>query len=475
MERPLRPSALHRHAAVAIALAVAPLAGCRTYEAKPIDLAAMHREFLDRIPEAIEVAASAGGLDGQAHRSPVDASDGLSLAEAEAVALLLNADLRLARSAAGVSEAQAAHAGLWPDPVLGLEWTRLLESALNPNELFGSVALTIPISGRLEAEKRRLGAAHAAELARVAAMEWEVRIRLRREWGEWAAAAGLRGSAAEFLAQAESLLEVVDAMERLGELSRVEARLLRLERLQASAQLDRFAAAEEQSRLAILRTLGLPPQASIELLPEGPASAMGLASLDPGDLDRLRASPRLAVAMAAYEVAERALEQEIRAQLPDLGLVPGYGTQDGLRQFTLGVFLPIPIFSGNRQAIESALAARESARREVERMLEGLLADAASAEADLRSRARQRAIVERELVPLVEVQYAEARELARLGEVDMLILLDSLGRLHEARVRLIEARRDERLAGLALEAIAGPPLRGPLPDPEPLPATATEP
>ncbi|MGA0175079.1 MAG: TolC family protein, partial [Phycisphaerales bacterium] len=332
-------------------LAGLALAGCRTYEAKPIDLASSRATFLERTPDRPEIAEFARRLSQPADQTSFDPADGLSLAEAEAVCLFFNVDLRIARAEAGVAEANAANAGLWPDPVFGLEWTRLLESSLNPNELFGSIAFTIPISGRLEVEKERLGAAHAQALAAVAAAEWAARIELRRRWSEWTAASALLASTAGFVERAEALLSVVDTMQSLGELSRVEARLFRLERVKAAAQLDRFAAIERETRLEILRLLGLPPASEAELVPMALGSVDGSILATDADSEAIRRSPRLAVAVAAYEVAEKTLEESIRAQIPDLGLTPGYGTQDGIRQFTLGAYLPIPIFNGNRQAI----------------------------------------------------------------------------------------------------------------------------
>jgi cobalt-zinc-cadmium efflux system outer membrane protein len=450
------------------------LTGCRTYEAKPIDLASSRATFLERTPDRPEIAEFARRLSQPADQTSFDPADGLSLAEAEAVCLFFNVDLRIARAEAGVAEANAANAGLWPDPVFGLEWTRLLDSSLNPNELFGSIAFTIPISGRLEVEKERLGAAHAQTLAAVAAAEWAARIELRRRWSEWTAEAALLASTAGFVERAEALLSVVDTMQSLGELSRVEARLFRLERVKAAAQLDRFAAIERETRLEILRLLGLPPASDAFLVPAPLGGDEPSRDVEDADAESIRRSPRLAVAVAAYEVAEKTLEEAIRAQIPDVGLTPGYGTQDGIRQFTLGAYLPIPIFSGNRQAIESALAAREVARLVVEREIESIVAEAASARTELESLARQRAIVEDELVPLVELQYAETRELARLGEVDTLILLDGLKQQHEATLRLVEVLRDERLAAIALEAVAGPPIVEPAASPEPIPTTGAE-
>ena len=461
--RPGRPSR-GVFALTATAVASLHLVGCRTYEPAPIEVSALREAFLARTPDAPEVASFAAALaapegDG-AMEDSFDPSDGIDLAEAEPIALFLNPRLRERRAAAGVAEANAENAGLWPDPVVGLEFTRIIDSTVEPNELFGSVAFTIPISGRLEVEKERLGRAHAAELLRVAAMEWEVVSALRAAWSEWTAHRVLLEEATAFRAQIDSLLEVVDAMESLGELSRVEGRLFRLERAKIDARLERLASLVEESRLAVLRIMGLPPASDAVLLLGGwttlPSDAE-VAESDPSDA-ALAASPAVAIALAEHEVAEKALEQEIRTQIPDLGVIPGYGTQDGLEQFTLGLALPIPIFNGNRQAIEAAFAARELARIAVARAVEEILADLAIARVDIRSIARERAIVERDLVPLVDLQYAEARELARLGEVDTLILLDSLKQQHEAKVRLVEVRRDEVLAVVDLQALIGPPV-----------------
>jgi hypothetical protein len=61
-----------------------------------------------------------------------------------------------------------------------------------------------------------------------------------------------------------------------------------------------------------------------------------------------------------------------------------------------------------------------------------------------------------EIVPLVDAQYTDAREVARLGEVNSLVLLESHARQHEAKVGLIEAARDEALAAIDLEELIGP-------------------
>jgi outer membrane protein TolC len=69
-----------------------------------------------------------------------------------------------------------------------------------------------------------------------------------------------------------------------------------------------------------------------------------------------------------------------------------------------------------------------------------------------------RMLVEDELLRLAEAQYAESRELARLGEVNVLGLLTGLGQLLDARQRLVEARRDESLASIEVREAIGTPV-----------------
>jgi len=60
------------------------------------------------------------------------------------------------------------------------------------------------------------------------------------------------------------------------------------------------------------------------------------------------------------------------------------------------------------------------------------------------------------IVPLVDAQYVDARQVARLGEVNTLVLLESLTRLQAAKVGLVEAARDEAIAAIDLDEIFGP-------------------
>jgi outer membrane protein TolC len=168
-------------------------------------------------------------------------------------------------------------------------------------------------------------------------------------------------------------------------------------------------------------------------------------------------NPAVLVARADYETAERTLEEEIRKQWPDLDLAPGYGEQDGDREFVLGIGVVLPVLNGNRAGIAMAEAKREAARGRAESELRRVLGALLAAEERLAQSVGRREALEKTLVPLVEAQYAETREVARLGEVKTLVLLESLKQQLEVRNEVTAARREEALAAIDVDELLGPP------------------
>lgn len=472
-----RAASLWRSAGIAL---LAAASGCQTYTPQPLNLSAHREAFIARTPESPEVREFAQTLSDSEGLAPdtFDPSDGITLVEAEAIALVLNAELRIARLRAGVTQAGAANAGLWEDPTIGVDITRILESTAHPWKVFSAVGFTLPISGRLEIEKALAGIEHAADLARVAEREWQVRMELRRAWADWSSLAAQLKTTREFLERVDQILVIVDLMERAGELARTEARLFRVEHATKALELATLEAQNAEWGLRIRQLMGLAPEADIRMIAGG---GVGRQETDvAGDSreplhDRLmRASPLLLVEATEYQVAERALELEVRKQYPDLQIGPGYGNEDGQNQFLLGLSLPLPVLNGNRRAIAEAAANRDLARASAESTLERLITDLAAAEVQVRVAELRRRTLEEAIVPMVDAQYADAREVARLGEVNTLVLLESLKRQQEAKIALIQARRDQILAAIRVEEILGPVKRAEM-NPEPSDAVGATP
>lgn len=465
-----------RTAGLTAVMMTAVSGGCQSYQPKPIDTVAHRAAFLSRTPEAPEVAEFARGLAAANPNDPItfDPADGLTLSEGEAVALVFNRDLRLARLRAGVSAAAAQYAGLWEDPVLSTDLTRIIQSTEYPWKVFATVGFTIPLSGRLEVEKKRATDQHQADIVRAWAQEWGTRAELKRRWVAWSSARERATVTKEFLERLDQIVGIVDRIAEAGEMTRVESRLFRVEHATRAAELAALESEAGQGELAVKALLGLPPSASIALSP-----ALTLSdTTSPSVQDVIEPTDRnvgLAVARAEYVIAERSLELEIRKQYPDLTIGPGFGREDGQDQLLLGLSIPLPFLNRNRQGIATAIAERELTRASYEATYEQIAGDLAEAILRRRTATSQRETFERDVVPLVDEQYADARRIAELGEVNTLVLLETLTRQLEAKVRLIEARAAESLALIRLEELIGPAAEPLAPSTAPSPQQGAKP
>ena len=444
------PPGRHRRRAILASLSLLwalSQGACQKYERRPLDLDRHRGDFLSRLtpPDgpAGDDTSSPGGFE---------VSDGLSLAEAEVVALVYNADLRVARLEAGVAKATAEETGRWDDPTIGVDVTRVLRGGPNPWKVLTNIGLTLPISGRLRIEQERAGLEHAAQVARVAEAEWRTRMSLRRAWAHWSSLHETAEADRGFIERLDRVLTAVDALERANEITRAEARLFRIERAQAAASLSATMAQRQQADLDVRHLMGVAPTAAVAMRPEWPAHAE--RDVPPEAL--AQTSPALLAARAEYEVAERSLELEVRKQYPDLFVAPGFGREDGDDQVLLNLLSPVPIVNANRRGIAEARANREAVRARAEGRLEDVISRLAAARARAAASAERRRLMETEVLPLVEAQLEDARRTAELGEVDVLVLLESLRRQADARRRAIEARLDETRALIDCLELTGP-------------------
>lgn len=461
--------------ALLLAGAVAGLAGCQSYERKPLYLDATRAAWLTRSPADSSVREFAAALDRAelgTGTGGFDPLDGLTLAEAEAVTLVFNPDLRQARLESNVTRATAAHAGLWQDPVLGVDLERIVSGAggANPWVAGSTIGITIPISGRLEAEKARAGADLAAELDRVAAKEWAIRSALRELWVEWSAARVRAEVAEELIARLRDVVSLADWQEKAGSMTRVDARLFRVELAGREADLIATTARVKELELHLRAMLGLAPETSLTLVPTVTFAARTT------DVDQLRpllesANPELTAVRTQYEVSEQSLRTEVRKQYPDLTIGPGYGTDQGDNRVLLGLSLPIPLWNRNQQGVAQASAQREVARGRFETTYEHLSSKLAIALTRFESGKAQRAMVESSVVPLADEQEADVRRVAALGRVDPLLLLESLKTQYAAKVRLVDARASESIGAVRLDELIGPPIHKPIQTSDPAAAS----
>jgi hypothetical protein len=137
-------------------------------------------------------------------------------------------------------------------------------------------------------------------------------------------------------------------------------------------------------------------------------------------------------------------------------LTPGFASDEGVARVLLGLAAAPPLFDGNRRGIAEAqarrVALREAYAAETATVYGALgagLARAAQA-ASLRVRLAEAAA-------LADEQATDLRRTAEAGRFDPVAILESLNRVHDIRLRLIEARLAEAEASFDVDAAVGPP------------------
>lgn len=450
-------SAIRRAAVHGVGMTTLLLAGCAGYERRDLDVNATREAWLARTADNESVLAFAKKLSEQEHVTNFDPHDGLTLAEGEVVALVFNPDLRIARLEANVAKAGEMFAGLWEDPVLGVDMERVVRGAegANPWVVGGTVELTLPLSGRLDAAKSHASAVARAELDRVAAKEWATRAALRELWLEWSAAQHRAEVGKETVERSREVSDIAELQKNAGVMSRTDARLFAVELASKDADLIGLNAHAKELELQVRAMMGLPASDTTELV-----ASLVLESTEL-DEDALRAqieatNPELAAVRAQYEVAEQALRTEVRKQYPDLVIGPGLATDRGDDRVLLGIRLPLSLWNRNQKGVAEADAKRETARGLFDTTYEQLASRLAIALLRFRAGREQREAIERSVVPLADDQLADVRKIAELGRVEPLMLLEAIKTQHEARIRLIDARLAEAVGMARVRELIGP-------------------
>jgi len=417
-----------RHVAppcVAVCLLILALAvgGCARYRPMALDPSELQR--------ALE------------RRSPVAADQGLTLGQAEALCLSFNPALRLARWQARAVMAAERGAGLWDDPVLEGDILRIVGGGADSWITGGLLSLSIPISGRLNAERARAASESEVALLQAWQAEQEALRELRGAWATWEEATASLGAVGESTAALEDLVRLVDRLADAGEVRLSEAAAFRTALAQRRIDAEKRRAEVRVAGLKIIALLGLPSESAVLLARDRTQVEEKSELPSSPTLEEVAARhPEALVRLGEYEVAERSLKLEIRKQFPDIEFGPAFGREEGSNRFGVGFSIPLPVLNGNSGAIGEAEAARQVARAAWEQAIQRGLSDAAIARIHWDEAATRASSIRETLVPLADAQWNEAQRLAQLGEFDALLLLAAIESHEGARLAQAEALRD---------------------------------
>jgi len=440
-------------------LAGAVAAGCQSYSADPVDLAAHAAAFAQRIPDGAAIREFAERLRSRdPSLQPFDLADGLDLQEARCVALLFHPELRALRLRADVARVGAEQAGLWDDPTLSADFARILESVPHPWVVGGSIGLTLPITGRPGLEKELAESQHAQALVEARVAEARVLRDLDFAWARWSTSRLAADQLEDLVGRLTELETVAKQLATTQLITSVEARTFTLERTGREVQLVRARSLVAAEEIGLKQLLGLPPERAIAFVP---ATTIPLHVADPA-LRRagLTDSPRTALARRAHDVADRRFALAIRKQWPELTLLPGFQEEDAQPRAALGFSLPLPLWNANSREVAETRMERARAAEALRGSLETVTQDLALAEVRHDAAVTQRRLVDTQLIPLAEQQLTDGRHLVELGKLDTLLILDALTRAYAAKTLAIDTALAEAEAVIEINSLFWPTLTG---------------
>lgn len=412
------------------------LPACVSYQPAPVDLAKREAAWPQR---ERDLPAAPGAA--------------LTAAQVEACVLRFNPSLRQARAEAGVAAAFSKESGRWDDPSLSVSVLGNLKGGADPWMVDGGLGVTIPLSGRLDVQKKLAARELSEAQARVLAAENDAVKEARLALARLAAAQAAKAALDAHLPKLDDLRTRAERLAEIGETRPVEARAVALAAADLRAQRAGLEADIQNGRLLLLELMGLRPEAPVALPAFTDGAPRAGAPVTPETLAR---HPRLIAEQAAHAVAEEQLHLETRRQYPDLTLGPAVNEQGGQTSVGLGLGLPLPAWNRNQQAIAKAKAQRDAAAVKLETTHQGLRHELAQALAAWRSAGEVLRVLDAEARPLLDLQDAQMRRLVQAGEVDPIRLLEVFEKRIELELRLVEAQKTLREAGIRLRALEEP-------------------
>lgn len=449
-----------KHRLMVLAFVTVSIAGCATYEPKPLDT---RIDF----PKTARLTADPATFALPALRTHVfDPRDGLDRDEVAMLAVANNPQLKVARDQAGEAHAQAFAAGLLPDPQVSLSRDFPTNggpgntSAFNLGVNFNLTALLLRSSSRAAAG----GEARRADLE-LLWQEWQTANQARlvfvRVTTLEKARAILTRERALFVSRYAHSQAALAAGNR--SLDAVSADLAALQAVsQRGNDLDRQVL---RARHDLNALLGLDPEAVLTLNDTAeipPIDAAQIEKMLPGLANR---RPDLLALQWGYHAQEARLRQAVLAQFPplDLGLTRA---RDTSALFTQGFVLnfALPLLNRNQGPIAQEKATRERLHDEFRLRLAAAYAEVRQLLDDGRIMNRQLTEIRRGLVDTTHTaKNAEAAFAAgNLNETSYVQLSAAAADKRLEALTLNEALTEQRIA---LEILLGAEIPGGAPKP----------
>ena len=422
------------------------LAGCVSYEPRPLDAAATVRE-----------------IDQRRSTPPSETpSSAVTFGQAAAWRGALGPDILEAVSRYETALARARVPTPIPNPMLELGPTYGFGSDIDTRRVggFGALGITLPLGGRLQRtdDLDRV----RAEVARVdgVARHRELFLQLRARWIEAIAAQRQAEAQVTLEEAAATSLHLMKRRVEAGSATAVDVALFELELGRRRTEKLQGAAAVTRSLFRLSELVGVNHE-SLQPLD----LSLPTATDDEHTLQQLKQRlvthhPELARLRARYEEAEAQLRLEVSKQYPDLVLGPNVDKDTGESKTVLGLALgiPLPFFDRNQKAIAEAEHRREEVRVRYEAEASRALAKLEQTCHELRLRTAEHEALRTDVLPAARRGVELARAATQAGPGDVLKTLAAERSFGVIQLEVTRAELAVLTAWAELEGAVGMPL-----------------
>ncbi|HEV8335697.1 MAG TPA: TolC family protein [Candidatus Polarisedimenticolia bacterium] len=348
------------------------------------------------------------------------------------------------------AQAEVRASGLWPNPEVFVS----REEALGTVDRFATLALPLPLTGRLSLERSAARSALKATEARTRLARVRlVRARVREAFLELLVSQARSSSLATGFSRLSELVEVLRAREKEGEASGFDRMRAERERAEFQADLLESQGQVVRPRAELAALVGLPSES---LVAEGNVeTAPSLPSLEEARVAVATRGDLLALD-AETERTDYLARAARRRAIPEPSLTLGAKTTEVANEADTGsvaaISIPIPLFDHGQGSRAIARAEGALLRSQREALSRQALAEA---EAALAQAAARREAAESYAAADADELIRIARAAYDVGEMRILELLDAYRTAIHVSLRTIDLYGEARRAEIELDRALG--------------------
>lgn len=399
---------------------------------------------------------------------PVAAADTpLPLADAVAMALEHNGELKALKAEREIARAAVTRAGLWTNPTLELEGeSGALTGSSDENSFSVGLAQEFVLGGK-RAKRLAVAEREAEEVdLRLADRQRLLTLEVKRAFLEHILANRRLELARGSADLNRQLLGIARERYAAGDVPELEVNLARVEVARGTGRVLDARRELPAIRSRLLTLMGLEPLADVE---PGEPPAHRSVSGTPDELTRLALAhrPDLRALTAARAAADAAMEAAEAERLPNLtaGLFYTHErstddigtsepkTSDNLLGVRLSI--PLPLFDRNQAGIQETRGRAGGADARLGAARQAVAREVAAELARLQAAEEAVTLYEQEIIPHLDENLKIVQEAYRLGEIGILAVIEEQKKYYEVREGFLAETHNRDLARATLEATLG--------------------